>query len=162
MLQSTPDRVLRSTLELFRIQSTLKCSRDLQRASKGSRMLLEDSKMLHRRAPGCSELCNVPLYSFITAGLVPLMGHMMRIGVSSFFSFYPPPLDAKDPCEYSKFGGVHGIQDLEHMKIAMAKAEEAVVKNITCPVTPRCLAMVEGKCLLFSKDEKIKIIKRWP
>ena len=29
-------------------------------------------------------------------------------------------------------------------------------KNVTCNEAPKCLAMVEGKCLFFAKDEKQK------
>ena len=42
------------------------------------------------------------------------------------------------------------------MNEAVSKAEEAVARNLTCPVGPRCLAMIEGKCMMFSKEEKEK------
>lgn len=97
-------------------------------------------------------------------GLVPLMGHMIRIGVSSFFAYYPPPLDTEDPCEFTKFGGIHRMTELEQMKTALEKAEETIARNETCSVAPRCLAMVEGKCMMFSKDYKSDKKKefKWP
>ena len=42
------------------------------------------------------------------------------------------------------------------MQEAVNKVEESVVRNLNCTVGPRCLAMVEGKCMMFSKDEKAK------
>ena len=104
-----------------------------------------------------SVIPTLPLPQVFFTGLVPLMGHMMRIGVSSFFAYYPPDKDTTDPCDVSKFGGIHHMAgDLELMEIAMNKVEEAAVRNITCEAGPRCLAMVEGKCMWFSRDEKKK------
>merc|ERR1712241_667203 len=96
----------------------------------------------------------LPLSQVFFTGLVPLLGHMMRIGVSSFFAYYPPAQDSEDPCDYSKFGAIHQISDLQQMQVALDKAEEAIVRNQTCQVAPRCLALVEGKCMMFSKDSK--------
>ena len=42
------------------------------------------------------------------------------------------------------------------METALLKVEEASVRNVTCQAGPRCLAMVEGKCMWFSRDEKKK------
>ena len=42
------------------------------------------------------------------------------------------------------------------MQEAVSKVEESFVKKLNCTVGPRCLAMVEGKCMMFSKDEKAK------
>jgi len=99
----------------------------------------------------------LPLAQVFFTGLVPLMGHLMRIGVASLFSYYPPARNStQDPCEYSKYGGIHRIADLLHMQEAVSKVEESFVKKLNCTVGPRCLAMVEGKCMMFSKDEKAK------
>ena len=107
----------------------------------------------------------LPLPQIFFTGLVPLMGHMMRIGVASFFAYYPPEKESKDPCDFSKFGGIHNMAgDLELMEIAMNKVEEALVRNVTCEAGPRCLAMVEGKCMWFSRDEKKKrkkVAQKW-
>ena len=98
----------------------------------------------------------LPLPQVFFTGLVPLLGHMMRIGVASFFTYDPPSKDTKDICDYYKFGGIHGISDFESMNLALEKVEEAVVRNETCAVPPRCLAMVEGKCMMFSKSKQPK------
>ena len=45
----------------------------------------------------------LPLAQIFFTGLVPLLGHMMRIGVSSFFAYYPPSKDSEDPCDSSNF-----------------------------------------------------------
>ncbi len=34
--------------------------------------------------------------------------------------------------------------------------EEVNKLNVTCNETPKCLAMVEGKCLFFAKDKEKK------
>jgi len=107
----------------------------------------------------------LPLAQIFFTGLVPLLGHMMRIGVSSFFAYYPPSEDSEDPCDYSKFGGIHQMSNLNQMQLALEKAEESILKNQTCQVAPRCLALVEGKCMMFSKDGKKGSKKpafRWP
>ena len=69
---------------------------------------------------------------------------------------------SSDPCAYSKYGGIHKITELEHMQEAVNKVEESIVRNITCASGPRCLAMVEGKCMMFSHDEKAKNKKPTP
>ena len=63
----------------------------------------------------------LPLAQIYFTGLVPLLGHMMRIGVSSFFAYSPPPKNTTDPCDYAKFGGIHQISDLEEMQFALNK-----------------------------------------
>lgn len=94
----------------------------------------------------------LPLAQIYFTGLVPLLGHMMRIGVSSFFAYSPPPKNTTDPCDYAKFGGIHQISDFQEMQFALNKAEEAHAQNQTCQVAPRCLVLVEGKCGMYSKD----------
>ena len=37
----------------------------------------------------------LPLSQVFFTGLVPLMGHLMRIGVSSFFAYYPPEIGTR-------------------------------------------------------------------
>ena len=63
----------------------------------------------------------LPLAQIYFTGLVPLLGHMMRIGVSSFFAYSPPPKNTTDPCDYAKFGGIHQISDLQEMQFALNK-----------------------------------------
>lgn len=48
------------------------------------------------------------------------------------------------------------VEDSKLMETALLKVEEASVRNVTCQAGPRCLAMVEGKCMWFSRDEKKK------
>ena len=57
---------------------------------------------------------------------------MMRIGVSSFFAHYLPSKELEDPCDYSKFGGIHQMSNLNQMQLALEKAEESILKNQTC------------------------------
>ena len=76
-----------------------------------------------------------------------------KIIIHNFFLLF---CSTQDPCEYSKYGGIHRITDLLHMQEAVSKVEESFVKKLNCTVGPRCLAMVEGKCMMFSKDEKAK------
>lgn len=103
---------------------------------------------------------SLPLAQVFFTGLAPLMGHLMRIGVASFFAYSPPDSESKDPCDYSKFGAIHQMTQLEQMQKALDMGEEAELRNVTCPVGPRCLAMVEGKCMMFSKEEKDKRKKK--
>ena len=74
----------------------------------------------------------LPLAQIFFTGLVPLLGHMMRIGVSSFFAYYPPSKDSENPCDYSKFGEIHKMSNLTQMQLALDKAEESILKNQTC------------------------------
>ena len=90
---------------------------------------------------------------------------MMQIRVSSFFVYNPLSKDSEDPCVCSKFDGIHQMSNLNQMQLALEKAEESILKNQTCQVAPRCLALVEGKCMMFSKDGKKGSKKpafRWP
>ena len=57
------------------------------------------------------------------------------------------------------------MSDVNQMQLALDKAQESVLRNQTCQVAPRCLALVEGKCMMFSKDSKKnknKTAFRWP
>jgi hypothetical protein len=78
----------------------------------------------------------------------------MQIGVFSFSAYYPPSKDSEDPCDYWKFGEIHQMSNLNQMQLALDKAKESILKNQTCQVAPRCLALVEEKCMMFSKDGK--------
>ena len=106
----------------------------------------------------------LPLAQVYFTGLVSLLGHMMRIGVSQFFAYEPPSKESVDICDYYKFGAIHGMTDLESMRMALEKVEEATLRNEAFTVPPRCLAMVEGKCMMFSKNkpETKKTGFNWP
>ena len=113
--------------------------------------------LIPRMLMATSVIPTLPLPQVFFTGLIPLMAHLMRIGVASFFAYYPPEKEAwQDPCEFSKYGGIHGMASEELMQTAVLKVEEALVRNVTCQAGPRCLAMVEGKCMWFSRDEKKK------
>ena len=65
----------------------------------------------------------LPLAQIFFTGLVPLLGHMMRIGVSSFFAYYPPSKESEDPCDYSKFDGIHQMSNLNQMLLIKLKSQ---------------------------------------
>ena len=93
-------------------------------------------------------------------GLVPLLGHIMRIGVSSFFTQDLSDWDSQDPCDFGKYGGIHNVRDLAKMQLAQDMVDRLATQNITCDTGPRCLAAVEGKCMMFGKEERAKTSKK--
>lgn len=106
----------------------------------------------------------IPLAQVFFTGLVPLAAHIMRIGVHSFFSYSPPPGNTTDPCEFAQFGAIHGMHEEEQFQLALSMTQDTIARNESCQLPPRCLAKVEGKCMMFSKDSRAKTRQpfSWP
>ncbi len=109
-------------------------------------------------------LPTMPLVQVYLTGLVPLLGHIMRIGVSAFFGNADIDSDwdwdAQEPCYFGKYGGIHNVRSLDKMQLVQDMVDKVVGQNITCNTGPRCLVMVEGKCMKFGKEELAKTKKK--
>ena len=62
----------------------------------------------------------------------------------------PTQIDVKDKCAYGKYGMIHGIQRPIFMEQIDGLIHDMRVLNVTCQVAPKCIAKVEGRCVLKS------------
>ena len=84
-------------------------------------------------------------------GLLPLVGSVMRIGVTGFFAAEVPAL--ANECSYAKFGVIEGVASAAEMeRIWLSVEATQTLRNKTCTVRPPCLARVNGQCMFFSKS----------
>ena len=84
-------------------------------------------------------------------GLLPLVGSVMRIGVTGFFAAEVPAL--ANECSYAKFGAIEGVTSAAEMERVWLSVEATqTLRNKTCTVKPPCLARVNGQCMFFSKS----------
>ena len=90
------------------------------------------------------------------AGILPALIGLSRIEVNSFFrhsmpqALSPTQIDVKDKCAYGKYGMIHGIQRPIFMEQIDGLIHDMRVLNVTCQVAPKCIAKVEGRCVLKS------------
>lgn len=92
-------------------------------------------------------------------GLAPLVNHIMRIGVNSFF--HPSTEDLvqeyeSNECAFAKHGAINeiagGLKEMEVIWQDVTTLQDD--RNITCTIKPPCLARIDGKCMLYSSDER--------
>jgi len=100
----------------------------------------------------------IRLDSVYIAGILPALIGLSRIEVNSFFSHSMPKtlspimIDNTNECLYGKFGMIHGVEKPVYMKQVDALIHDMRVRNVTCQVAPRCIAKVEGRCVLKSDE----------
>ena len=93
------------------------------------------------------------------AGILPALIGLSRIEVNSFFSHSMPEthdplmINKANECSYGKFGMIHGVKKPIYMKQIDSLIHDMRIRNVTCQVAPRCIAKVEGRCVLKSDEE---------
>ena len=93
------------------------------------------------------------------AGILPAFIGLTRIEVNSFFRSSMPKADSltkinrTDECAYGKYGIIHGVKKPIYMEQIDSLIHDMQARNVTCNIAPKCLAKVEGKCVLHSSEE---------
>ena len=103
-----------------------------------------------------------PLEQVFFSGIAPLANRIMRIGVSEFFESdleFGDYDEESDECFFARHGIIDNVND-QMTRVFRQVDYVQRTKNVTCTVKPKCLAMVEGKCLLFSNEAKKKKKKK--
>ena len=101
----------------------------------------------------------ISLDSVYIAGILPALLGLSRIEVNTFFRqdmpkpISPNSINKKNECAYGKYGMIHGIKKPLYMEQIDVLIHDMRVRNVTCQVAPRCIAKVEGRCVLKSDEE---------
>lgn len=102
----------------------------------------------------------ISLDSVYIAGVLPALLGLSRIEVNTFFrhdmpkALSPNSISTKNECAYGKYGMIHDVQKPVYMQQIDDLIHNMRVRNVTCQVAPRCIAKVEGRCVLKSDDEE--------
>ena len=94
------------------------------------------------------------------AGILPALLGLSRIEVNTFFRHdMPKPnseniINKKNECAYGKYGMIHEVHKPVYMQQIDDLIHDMRLRNVTCQVAPRCIAKVEGRCVLKSEDDE--------
>ena len=62
-------------------------------------------------------------------------------------------INKKNECAYGKYGMIHEVHKPVYMQQIDDLIHDMRLRNVTCQVAPRCIAKVEGRCVLKSEDD---------
>ena len=94
------------------------------------------------------------------AGILPALLGLSRIEVNSFFRSAIPEvisstmIDKTNECSYGKYGIIHGVKKPLYMFQIDELIHDMHLRNVTCSVAPKCIAKVEGKCVLRGDEDE--------
>ena len=95
----------------------------------------------------------LPLEMVYVTGLLPLTSYIMRIGVADFFVDEVPDYD--NECSYASHGAIENVDSSEMMQVIHDQVSELQdVRNVTCTTSNKCLAKMDGKCMIYAPKDK--------
>ena len=122
----------------------------------GGPVYLISGDTVPRLLVAASRTPTVHLTQVFLTGAAALTGKIMRIGIARFFVEGGLPEEV-DECSYARHGAISGVRGREEMAHVWKDVRYVQdEKNVTCTISPKCLAEVNGKCLFRAPEPKKK------
>ena len=63
-------------------------------------------------------------------------------------------INKSNECAYGKYGMIHGVKRPIFMEQIDVLVHDMLSRNVSCNVAPKCIAKVEGRCVLRGDEDE--------